>query len=62
MSDPINQVIAVKVRSQFAAAIKRAADLEMCSVSELIRRATVAKVRELGIEPLGRGKVEGGGS
>jgi hypothetical protein len=55
MSTPSGKhVIAISVRPQFAAAIKQAAELEMLSVSDLIRQTMVAKVRELGIEPVGR--------
>jgi hypothetical protein len=47
-------VIAVTVRSQFAAAIKTVADLEMCSISDLFRRTMMAKCREYGIDPIAR--------
>jgi len=54
MSDSSKHVIAVTVRPHLHAAVKAVADHEMCSVSDLVRRALAAKVREHGIDPLSR--------
>jgi hypothetical protein len=49
MSDSSKHVIAVSVPEPLHAAVKVAADLEMCSISDLVRRTMIEKVRSHGL-------------
>ena len=54
MSDSDKHIIAVAVPESLHVAVKTAADLEMCSISDLVRRTMIEKVRSHGLDPRAR--------